>query len=160
MQVRDLMTTHVWSCSDNATVASAANTMLDHHCGFVPIVGKNGEILGVVTDRDLCMAVVRSDRRAAEIPLAEVCSGRVVSCGPAQEIHDVLQIMESARVHRLPVVEDGRLKGIISMTDVLRHASPVRSADGDCLTCAEAVGALKMITGVRRPRKNWVAAAE
>ena len=160
MQVRDLMTSHVWSCSENGTAASAANTMLDHNCGFVPIVAKTGEIRGVVTDRDLCMAVVRLDRRPGEIALAEICSGRVVACRPDQEIHDVLQIMEGARVHRLPVVEDGKLKGIISMTDVLRHASPVRSADGDCLTCAEAVGALKMITAVRQPRKNWVAAAE
>ncbi|HET7452801.1 MAG TPA: CBS domain-containing protein [Thermoanaerobaculia bacterium] len=160
MQVRDLMTTHVWSCSENGTVASAANTMLDHSCGFVPIVGSNGEVRGVVTDRDLCMAIVRLDRRPAEIPLAEVCSGRVVGCRPDQEVHDVLEIMESARVHRLPVLENGRLKGIISMTDVLRHASPVRSPDGDCLTCAEAVGALKMITAARRPRRHRVAAAE
>lgn len=160
MQVRELMITHVWSCSDNATVATAANTMLDHNCGFVPVVGKNGDVLGVVTDRDLCMAVVRRDRRPAEIPLAEVCSGRIVSCRPEQEIHDALQIMESARVHRLPVVEEGKLKGIISMTDVLRHASPVRTADADGLTCAEAVGALKLITAFRPPRKSWVAAAE
>lgn len=160
MLVRDLMTTHVWSCSDNGTVASAADTMLDHNCGFVPIVGKNGEVRGVVTDRDLCMAIVRLDRRPGEIPLAEVCSGRVVACRPDQEIHDVLQVMEGARVHRLPVLEDGKLKGIISMTDVLRHASPVRSPEGDCLTCAEAVGALRMITAVRRPRRSWVAAAE
>ncbi len=160
MQVRDLMTTHVWSCPDNGTVASAANTMLDHNCGFVPVVGKNGDVRGVITDRDLCMAIVRLDRRPGDIPLAEVCSGRVIGCAPEQEIHDVLQIMESARVHRLPVLEDGKLKGIISMTDVLRHASPVRSPDGDCLTCAEAVGALKMITAVRRPRRSWVAAAE
>ena len=160
MQVRDLMTTHVWSCSDNGSVASAANTMLDHNCGFVPVVGSGGELLGVVTDRDLCMAVVRRDRRPSDIPLAEICSGRVVSCRSDQEIHEVLQIMENARVHRLPVLENGKLKGIISMTDVLRHASPARTADGDCLTCAEAVGALKMITAVRQPRKTWVAAAE
>ncbi len=160
MQVRGLMTTDVWSCADNATVASAAHTMLDHDCGFVPVVGRNGAVLGVVTDRDLCLAAVRRDQRPAEIPLAEVCSGRVVSCRPDQEIHDVLQIMEKARVHRLPVVEDGKLKGIISMTDVLRHASPARTADGDCLTCVEAVGALKMITAVRRPRKSRIAAAE
>ena len=160
MQVRDLMTTHVWSCPENGTVASAANTMLDHNCGFVPVVGNNGELRGVITDRDLCMSIVRLDRRPGEIPLAEVCSGRIVACRPDQEVHDALQIMETARVHRLPVLEDGKLKGIISRTDVLRHASPVRSADGDCLTCAEAVGALKMITAVRRPRRNWVAAAE
>jgi CBS domain-containing protein len=160
MQVRKLMTTRVWSCSDNATAASAANTMLDHDCGFVPVVGKSGEVLGVVTDRDLCMAAVRHDRRPAEIPLAEVCSGRVVSCRPDQEVHDVLQIMEGARLHRLPVMEEGKLRGIISMTDLLRHASPARTADGDCVTCAEAVGALRMITAVRRPRKSLAAAAE
>ena len=160
MRARDLMTTQVWSCSDNATVASAANTMLDHNCGFVPIVGREGEVRGVVTDRDLCMAVVRGDRRPSEIPVAEAGSARVVSCSPDQEIHDVLRIMEHARVHRLPVMEDGKLKGIISMTDVLRHAAPVRSAEGDCPTCVEAVGALRMITAVRRPVRSRVAAAE
>ncbi len=159
MRVRDIMTTRVWSCSYNATVASAAETMLDRDCGFVPVVGNEGEVLGVVTDRDLCMALVKRDRRASEIPIAEVCSGRVVACHAGDEIHDVLQVMENARVHRLPVLEDGRLHGIISMTDVLRHAVPVRT-ETDCLTCVEAVGALKMINTLRRPRKSSVVSAE
>jgi len=159
MQVREIMTTKIWSCSANATIASAAETMLDRSCGFVPVVGAQGEVLGVVTDRDLCMALVKRDRRPSEVPIAEVCSGRVIACAPDDEIHDVLQMMENAKIRRLPVVEDGKLRGIISMTDVFRHALPVRT-DPDCLTCAEAVGTLKMINSLHRSRKPWVAAAE
>jgi CBS domain-containing protein len=159
MRVREIMTTKIWSCSANGTVASAAETMLDRSCGFVPVVGGQGEVLGVVTDRDLCMALVKRDRRASEIPIAEVCSGHIVSCGPDDEVHDILQMMENAKIRRLPVVEGGKLRGIISMTDVLRHAQPVRG-EQDCLTCAEAVGTLKMINSLHRPRKPWVAAAE
>jgi signal-transduction protein with cAMP-binding, CBS, and nucleotidyltransferase domain len=159
MRVREIMTTKIWSCSANATVASAAETMLDRSCGFVPVVGSHGEVLGVVTDRDLCMALVKRDRRASEVPIAEVCSGRIVTCAPDDEVHDILQMMENAKIRRLPVVEDGKLRGIISMTDVLRHAQPAKS-ETDCLTCAEAVGTLKMINSLHRPRKPWVAAAE
>jgi CBS domain-containing protein len=160
MKVRDIMTTAIWSCPDNASVASAANTMLDHNCGFVPVVTAEGEILGVLTDRDICMALVRKNARPSELPVSEIARGRVVTCSPADEIHVAIQIMEGSKVRRLPVVEDGKLRGIVSMTDVLRNAVPVRTAEGDALTCADAVGALKLINRIPRPRKPWVVAAE
>jgi CBS domain-containing protein len=161
MRVQEIMTTAIWSCPDNGSVASAANTMQDHGCGFVPIVTAEGEVAGVLTDRDICMALVREDRKASQLSAREICTEHVVRCSPVDEIHVALQKMENARVRRLPVVdEDGKLKGIVSMTDVLRNAVPGRASDGDSLTCADAVGALKLINTVRRPRRPWVVAAE
>ncbi len=112
MRVREIMTTKIWSCSANATVASAAETMLDRSCGFVPVVGSQGEVLGVVTDRDLCMALVKRDRRASEIPIAEVCSGRIVACGPDDEVHDILQMMENAKIGRTSPPQTPRVGGV------------------------------------------------
>ncbi|MGH9441135.1 MAG: CBS domain-containing protein [Thermoanaerobaculia bacterium] len=160
MRVRDIMTTAIWSCSDNASVASAANTMRDHNCGFVPVVTGDGGVAGVLTDRDICMALVRKDVRPSELNVREVAKQDVATCSPHDEIHVAIQIMESSRVRRLPVVEEGRLRGIVSMTDILRHAVPLRSPEADALTCADAVGALKLINRNPRPRKTWVVAAE
>jgi CBS domain-containing protein len=161
MRVKEIMTTRVWSCSEGASLGSAANTMLDHDCGFAPIVGNEGEVLGVITDRDICIAVARDDRNARDILALAVCSRRVVSCSPDDDIHDTLGRMETARVHRLVVVDEkGHLRGVISMTDILRHTVPGQTPDRECLTCAEAVGSLNLIGAVRRPRKSWVVAAE
>lgn len=160
MQVRDIMTTAIWSCPDNASVASAANTMLDHNCGFVPVVSGEGDVVGVLTDRDICMALVRKDVRPSELPVGEISKGSIAMCSPSDEIHVAIQIMEASKVRRLPVVEGGKLRGIVSMTDVFRNAVPVRTPEGDALTCADAVGALKLINRIPRPRKPWVVAAE
>jgi CBS domain-containing protein len=161
MKVQEIMTKAIWSCLDSATVATAAFTMLDHNCGFVPVVTADGKVAGVLTDRDICMALVREDRKASLVNIREICKGKVVLCAPSDEIHDALAIMENAKVHRLPVVDgDGKLKGIVSMTDVLRHAVPSRAFNEHSLTCAEAVGALKLINTARPPRKPWVVAAE
>jgi CBS domain-containing protein len=161
MRVQEVMTKAIWSCLDSASVATVALTMLDHDCGFVPVVTADGKLSGVLTDRDICMALVREDRKASQVSVREVCTGTVVLCAPSDEIHDALEIMENAKVRRLPVVDgEGKLKGIVSMTDVLRHAVPARAFNEDSLTCAEAVGALKLINTVRRSRKPWVVAAE
>lgn len=160
MRVRDIMTTAIWSCPDNASAASAANTMMDHNCGFVPVVSAEGAVVGVLTDRDICMALVRNDVRPSELKVGDIAKGAVVTCSPDDEIHVAIQVMESSKVRRLPVVEGGHLRGIVSMTDVLRNAVPVRTPEGDALTCADAVGALKLINRIPRPRKPWVVAAE
>lgn len=162
MRVHELMTTRIWSCSRHSSLALAAETMLDHDCGFMPIVDEGGRVLGVLTDRDVCMALARDDRKASDILAVALASEKpVVACSPADDVHDALEIMETARVHRLVVLDDdGRLKGIVSMTDVLRHAIPGRTSDHDGLTCVEAVGALKMIRSRRPHRRERPIAAE
>lgn len=161
MRVQEIMTKTIWSCLDSATVATAALTMLDHDCGFLPIVAADGALVGVLTDRDIGMALVRLDRKPSEVSVREISSGRAVICAPSDEIHDALEIMENAKVRRLPVVDAaGKLRGVVSMTDIFRHAVPTRAFNEGSLTCVEAVGALKLINRVRRPRKSWMAAAE
>lgn len=161
MRVQDVMTGEVWSCLDSATFATAALAMLDHNCGFMPVVTGDGKLAGVLTDRDICMALARQDRRPSEVSIREILPDIVVVCEPWTEIHDALEIMENAKVRRLPVVDpDGKLKGVVSMTDILRHAVPFQGLDEESITCVEAVGALKLIHRVRRPRKPWVVAAE
>jgi CBS domain-containing protein len=160
MKVRDIMTTAIWSCSENASVASAADTMAGRNCGFVPVVSKEGRVLGVVTDRDICMGLVCRDVKPSELSVREIARGPVVTCAPDDEIHVAIEIMETAKIRRLPVVQDGQLRGIISMTDLLRNAVPVRTLTGDPLTCVDAVGALKLINRIPPPRKPRMISAE
>lgn len=162
MRVRELMTTRIWSCARHSSLALAAATMLDHECGFVPIADEEGRVLGVLTDRDICMALAFDDRPASDIPAIAITAGKAIfACSPEEDVHDALEKMENARVHRLVVVDaDGHLRGIVSMTDVLKHALPGKGPEADCLTCVEAVGALKMIRARRHPRARRPVAAE
>jgi CBS domain-containing protein len=158
MKVQDIMTANVRSCRTESSLATAAHLMLDNNCGFVPVVDDSGIVIGVLTDRDVCLAVAQKDRPASAIKVDEMYTRTVYSCEPADDIHVALHKMEAGKVRRLPVIgKEGRLRGIVSMTDILLHASQ-RGADKP--TYAETVGALKMINTRPTPRKSIVVAAE
>lgn len=161
MKVQEIMTTNVRSCRADANLGTAANLMLDNDCGFAPVVDEWGIVVGVLTDRDVCLAVARRGCPASEIPVAEVCSGRVYSCAPSDDIHVALHTMRNARVHRLPVTDSAsRLRGILSMTDVLLHLVLPQVPESVELTPADALSALASISRRPKARKPVFVAAE
>jgi CBS domain-containing protein len=120
MKVQDIMTTNIGFCRTADNLARAANVMWEKDCGAVPIVDENNRVAGMITDRDICIAVATRDCRAAEIVAGEVCRGGVVSCAPDDKLKDALKKMAKNQVKRLPVVsQNGELVGIISVTDIL-----------------------------------------
>lgn len=118
--VRDLMTRDVKCCSPDDNLACAAAMMWDNDCGVVPVVDTNDRVIGVVTDRDICMAVATQNRLAADITIKEVMTGRAATCLPEDDISAVLKTMRDNRVRRVPIVNhDGRLQGIVSLNDII-----------------------------------------
>ncbi|MCA8948525.1 MAG: CBS domain-containing protein [Planctomycetes bacterium] len=106
---------------------AAARTLWEADCGVVPVVDASGELVGIVTDRDLCMASYTQGRSLTEIPVAAVMSQQLATCRPDEPLSDVMQTMQRLRVHRLPVVDaHGKLVGMISTNDLVRaaHARP------------------------------------
>ncbi len=161
MRVHEIMTTDVRSCRSDAYLSMAANLMLDNNCGFVPIVDEKGVVVGVLTDRDVCLATARRGTSADAIPVAEVCSGKVYSCSPGDEIHVALHTLRNARVHRLPVTDDlGRLKGVLSVTDILLHIPLAPVPETPELTPADALSTLASISRRPKPRKPVFVSAE
>ncbi len=119
MKVQDVMTYEVQTCSPETNLAAAAMQMWRGDFGVMPVVA-GGKVVGMITDRDICIAAATKHRDPANIRVKEVISGQVYGCSPDTDIHEALKIMQQKQVRRLPIIsaEDGRLAGILSMNDV------------------------------------------
>ena len=131
MKVKDIMNRDVHSCRLDTDLAMAAMQMWDGDFGVLPVVANGGTVVGMITDRDICMAAATKRRDPGEIRVEEVMTGQVYGCAPDAEIHEALKIMEQRRVRRLPVMsaEDGKLVGILSLNDVALKAQADAKAD-------------------------------
>ena len=116
MKVRDLMTKEVKYCRPDANLAAASALMWTNDCGVLPVV-EDGKLTGIITDRDICIALGTKNRRAAEVRVGEVASQNVETCSADEEVHSALATMRRAKVRRLPVVDDGKLEGILALND-------------------------------------------
>lgn len=110
------------------TVGECALLMREHNVGFLPVIGEDGRCVGVVTDRDLAIRVVADGLRDDTLVL-DVMSADLVACRPWHEIEKAETMLGHARKSRLLVLDDdGRVVGVLSLTDILRHESPERAA--------------------------------
>ena len=153
MKVKDLMTVEPRTCLPGTNLAAAAALMLDGDCGILPVVD-DGKLTGVVTDRDLYIALATRNKVASEVTVGEVVQAPVYTCEPEDDLHAALATMKQHRVRRLPVEGfGGTVSGIISMNDILLAAGarqPVRDA--------EVVEALQAICRHHHPEPHVTAA--
>jgi CBS domain-containing protein len=124
MKVQDVMTRDVHTCRPETNLSMAAMQMWNGDFGVLPVLANGGTVVGMITDRDICMAAATKHRDPATIPVEEVISGHVYGCSPDTEIHEALKIMQQRRVRRLPIInaDDGKLAGILSLNDIALKA--------------------------------------
>jgi CBS domain-containing protein len=123
MQVAEVMTKDVESCRMDDMLNVAARIMWERDCGCVPVVDTEGRALGMLTDRDVCMAAYTSGLPLAAIIVVSAMSRALHSCGPGDPIEVASKRLETHQVRRLPVVDaGGRLVGILSLSDLARAA--------------------------------------
>lgn len=115
-RVRDVMTNRPHTLRADSTLREAAREMYEAEVGSV-IVTKNGSICGIVTDRDIVVRGV-AQGRSPESPVGEVCSQYIVTLSPDTEVDEAVRVMRDRAVQRLPVEEDGRPVGIVSLVDL------------------------------------------
>ena len=119
MKVKELMTTDVKHCGLETNLAAAAKIMWEEDCGAVPVADARGTVVGVITDRDICIAAATRPRTEGEIPVKDVISRALYTCAPGDDVRAALETMKARKVRRLPVVEHGgRLAGIVSIHDI------------------------------------------
>jgi len=124
MKVERLMRRDVDACRPEDTGNCAAKIMWERDCGFVPIVDEDSKVVGVVTDRDLCMAAYTQGKHIQEIPVSGVMSKKIYACRPEDALTEAEKMMRERQVRRLPVTDaEGRLKGILSLSDITREAA-------------------------------------
>ncbi len=122
MKVKDVMTQSAVCCSTDTNVGAAVELLWVNNCGMLPVVGNDRRIQGVVTDRDIAIAMGTRNRLPGELTVGEIATTNVVTCKPEDEIHEALQAMAAKQVRRLPVVNnEGIPEGILSIDDVINH---------------------------------------
>ena len=147
------MTRDVRTCTITDSLNGAARIMWDHDCGCAPVVDAHGKLVGIITDRDICMAAYTQGSPLDAIPVARVMSGaRVISCSRGDDLETAHQLMRTHEVHRLPVVDTrGRPIGILSLSDVINHWHGDRAAE-------QAVEIAATFLAIRRRRERTAAA--
>ncbi len=122
------MTNDVGFCLLTDDLTKAAGVMRQRDCGIVPILDAEKRVVGVITDRDVCIAVASRDCKPSEIKVEELCRENIIVCEPNEKINDVLKKMRKNQIKRLPVTsQSGELVGIISITDILSTTSKNKS---------------------------------
>jgi CBS domain-containing protein len=147
MKVQDIMSAVPLTCGAYTNLAEVVQLMWQGDCGIIPIVEDGNRVVGVVTDRDICIAAATRNRAPWEIRAGDVQVQPVVCCHGSDSVQAALRLMREHRVRRLPVVTaDGTLQGVISMNDIVLEAGP--NSD---VTATEVLDALKAVCAHHHP---------
>lgn len=121
MKIREVMTQPVIRIGADETVEVAARTLAHYNIGALPVCGSDGRVQGLITDRDLVTRCIAAGRDPGRTKVSQVMSGCVVGIEPDLDTKDAAEIMGRRQIRRLPVLENERLCGMVSLAD-LTHA--------------------------------------
>jgi len=147
MKVKELMTKSVNACDEHTNLSSAAIMMWDGDCGVLPVVDGKEKMIGMITDRDLSIAMATKNEIPKDVLVGEIVEkGKIEAITPDDDVKRALELMGEKQIRRLPVVnEEGRLQGILSINDLIRYSTP----DSPELSDQDVVKALKAISSSR-----------
>ena len=120
MQVSEVMNRNVVTIDPGESVALAARLLSRHNVGSLPVCGPGGRLLGIVTDRDIVLRCVAPDENPSQVPVRSVMSRNPSFLLPEDDIRQAAQLMSLHQVRRLPVAEEGKLVGMLSLGDLAR----------------------------------------
>lgn len=129
MRIKQIMTTDVCSCSPEDTLQDVAAIMWENDVGCVPLVDSGERVVGMLTDRDVCMSAYRRKMRLDQMLARDAMADLVLMCKPDDTLHEVEILMSANKVRRLAVVDNrSRLCGIVSLNDIARAAPMLKRA--------------------------------
>ena len=145
MKSETLMTRDVYTCRTIDTLDHAAELMRDHDIGSLPVVDESGHVVGMITDRDICMATYAQDAPPRAISVELAMSRHPATCAPGDDLAVVEEQMRRRQIHRMPVVDDaGHPVGIVSLNDLARAAQ-----QGAGVSAAEVASTLAAVCAQR-----------
>ena len=133
MKIRDVMTQNVIKVAPEETVEVAARTLAQYNIGILPVCDGRGTLCGLVTDRDLVTRCVAANLSPGNTPVGHVMTRQLATATPDMQMDVAAGIMGRCQVRRLPVVENGRVCGMVSLGDLARREQSVQAA-ADALT--------------------------
>jgi CBS domain-containing protein len=151
MKVQEIFTRQVKSVTRETSAADAADLMWEADCGALPVIDEGGRVVGIVTDRDLCMGLALTGQRAADLPVRSLLHPTLHTCRPSDEVRDALRQMRLHRIRRLPVVDGaGVLQGMLSFADLARASRPDALAGPGDISDEDLALALKTMCARKR----------
>jgi len=153
MRVLDVMMGTPYHCRPETNLGAATELMWIGNCGFLPVVSEEGRVIGVITDRDICMALGTRGLPSGEVTVAEGMSKNVYFCAPEDDVHVALRAMREGHVRRLPVITNaGELVGVISIDELLLRAEPLTLGRAPELSSEEVIRTLQAINARQLPQ--------
>ncbi|MEZ5988412.1 MAG: CBS domain-containing protein [Planctomycetota bacterium] len=129
VKVSEVMIHDVHHCRAVDPMTRPAQIMWERDCGCVPVTDDGGEVVGMITDRDLAMAAYTSGKPLGSLKVGDAMAPDPVACSSEEGVEEALQQMSEAQVRRLPVVDgDRHLVGIVSMTDLIQKAKGTKTS--------------------------------
>jgi len=155
MKVREVMTKKACFCGPESTLEEACFLMRKNNCGFLPVVGDGGNVIGIVTDRDICIALGTRNRKPSDLRVWDVMPRKLFTCMEGDDVHCALKTLRTAKIRRLPVIDrDGSLVGVLSIDDVVlrakEHVLPKDVSYGDVENTYKAIESRPLVLG--KPR--------
>jgi len=149
MKVKEVMVANPAFCALETDLASVAHLLWENDCGSLPVIAHDDQVVGMITDRDICIAAATKHRPPGEITVGEVINGNIYTCRLDTELGDAMRTMKQEQVRRLPVVDaNGKLQGILSLAQIILSAEP-DSAKGLKLQAGPVMETLKAICSPR-----------
>jgi CBS domain-containing protein len=127
-KVQDIMTKNVATVSSNQTVQEAAQIMSQKNIGALPVV-ENGQVKGMITDRDITLRTSAQGKNPASTPVSEVMTNRVITGTPSMSVPEAANVMAQNQVRRLPIVENNQLQGIVALGDIATDSASDQAAE-------------------------------
>ena len=118
MKLKDIMSQNVIKIHPRESVAVAARLLANHNIGVLPVCDHDGKLCGVVTDRDLVTRCMAANRSPEQTRVQDVMTGRIISATPNMDVSVAAYLMGREQVRRLPVLDDGKLCGMVSVGDL------------------------------------------
>jgi CBS domain-containing protein len=112
---------NVVTIDPQCTLAEAARTLSDKRIGAVVVSGANQPVLGILSERDIVRAINDKGAAALNEPVSRYMTAKVVTCTGRSAINELMEIMTNGKFRHVPIVEDGRLNGIVSIGDVVKY---------------------------------------
>ena len=123
MLISDIMSANVVSITPEESTSLAARLLYRHNIGALPVCGADGQLCGIVTDRDIVLRCIAAENDPTATPIKEIMSKGVVSVSPNDDARVATRIMAAEQVRRLPVLSDGKVVGMVSLGDLAKTSS-------------------------------------
>ena len=152
MKVKEVMTPNATAIWLTESLADAAKLMWENDCGALPIIKDGRKVIGIITDRDVCMAATMKGRNPSAISVEEIMTRQVYAAKPEENIDQALQKMREHKIRRLPVINaDGELEGILSINDIVLHAKLPNGASSGSIDYTDVLKTYQTICQHRVP---------